>query len=363
LYSGQFLKDDETVEPPISYLHSFKGLERRSSELLQGKDPEFLRGLLYSMIRIRAVELEIERRYHEDEMKTPVHLVIGQEATSVGLCSALNRADRLYCSHRTHGGYLAKGGDLKAMMSELYCRANGCSGSRGGSMHLVDPKVGMAGSSAIVAGILPIAAGSAFASKISGDSRVSAVLFGEAATEEGACAETLNFAALKKLPLVFFCENNFYSVCTPLSQRQPPISLHERAAAFGMNAVLVDGTSVLEVHEATSQAVERARRGQGPTFIEAQVYRWRAHAGAGDDSASGYRAVAEREAWEREHCPIERFDSLLTKHGHVDQTRRREMESRIAREVKEAFEHARLSPLPDVAGLAQHVYASPARGG
>jgi pyruvate dehydrogenase E1 component alpha subunit len=173
------------------------------------------------MFRIRRIEEAIESRYHEDEMKTPIHLVIGQEATSVGCCAALTTRDLLYSSHRTHGNYLAKGGDLRAMLAELYCRINGCAGSRGGSMHLIDKSVGMAGTSAIVAGAIPIATGAALAVQLKGEDRVVVVFLGEAATEEGATSESLNFAVLKQLPIVFLCENNFYSVQSPLWTRQP----------------------------------------------------------------------------------------------------------------------------------------------
>src|SRR5436190_5072233 len=224
------------------------------------------------MLRIRRIEEEIERRYHEDEMKTPIHLVIGQEAAAVGCCGAMQRADSLYLSHRTHGGYLAKGGDLKAMLSEMHCRANGCAGSRGGSMHLIDKDAGVAGTSAIVGGAVPIAAGAALAAQIRKDDRVVVVLIGDATTEEGVCSESMNFAALKQLPMVFFCENNFYSVQSPLAARQPQRDIRRWAEGFGMPAVKVDGMNVLEVYDATAAALDRARGG-GPTFIEAPLYR------------------------------------------------------------------------------------------
>ena len=183
---------------------------------------EFHLKLFRDMLRIRMIEEEIERRYHEDQMKTPIHLVIGQEATSVGCCAALTHDDLLYCSHRTHGNYLAKGGDLRSMLCEMFCRVNGCVGSRGGSMHLIDKRVGMAGTSAIVGGALPIAVGAALAAKMKREPHATVAVFGEAATEEGVTSESLNFAVLKQLPVIFFCENNFYSVQSPLWTRQPP---------------------------------------------------------------------------------------------------------------------------------------------
>src|ERR687891_543404 len=216
----------------------------RGAEVLEphhgAHTPEFLIDLFYSMLRIRRIEEEIERRYHEDQMKTPIHLVIGQEATSVGCCAALRDTDLIYSSHRTHGNYLAKGGDLKAMLSEMHCRANGCAGSRGGSMHLIDKKVGMAGTSAIVGGAVPIAVGAALAAQMKQEDRVVVAFLGDATTEEGVTAESLNFAALRQVPAIFFCENNFYSVQSPLTKRQPPREIHKWAAAHHLSSSVVD---------------------------------------------------------------------------------------------------------------------------
>ena len=321
-------------------------------------DREFLLRLYRSMLRIRIVEEEIEKRYHEDHMKTPIHLVIGQEATSVGCCAALTDSDLLYSSHRTHGNYLAKGGDLKAMLSEMFCRANGCAGSRGGSMHLIDKKVGMAGTSAIVGGAIPIATGAALASMMQGADRVSVVFMGEAAAEEGVTSESLNFAALKQLPMIYFCENNFYSVQSPLSTRQHPgRAVWKWAASYGMHSVLVDGTNVLAVFEAAKGAVRRARAGGGPTFIEAPVYRFRAHGGAGDDSKTGYRDIAEREAWEP-YCPIKTYHEFLEHAGLINAQARKQMEHEIMDEMLAALDHAMKSPDPVESDLYRNVYAT-----
>jgi len=212
----------------ILYKYKGVGFQKQKKENLSYKK-DFLVSLYRSMVRIRMVELEIERRYHEDEMKTPIHLAIGQEATCVGSAAALKREDLVYCSHRTHGVYLAKGGDLKGMLSEMYCRVNGCNGSRGGSMHLIDKSVGMAGTSSIVGGAVPIANGAALAAQMRRKKYVSLVFLGDATTEEGVTSESLNFAALKKLPVIFFCENNFYSVCSSLETRQPHIEIYKKS--------------------------------------------------------------------------------------------------------------------------------------
>ena len=325
-------------------------------EKLNHYEPAFLLKLFRDMLRIRIIEEEIERRYWQDHMKSPIHLVIGQEATSVGACAALTHADLLYASHRTHGNYFAKGGDLKAMLCEMHCRINGCVGSRGGSMHLMDKSVGMAGSSAIVAGVVPIATGAAFAAQMQDKNYVTTVFLGDAATEEGSVSEALNFAALKQLPIIYFCENNFYSVQSPLHTRQPQREIYKWAASYGMPSVQVDGTNVLAVYEAMQAAVARAKQGGGPTFIESPVYRFRAHGGAGDDSKTGYRDIAEREAWEKV-CPVETYFAFLKSAGLIDEQARKIMAGEIMAETMEAFDFALASPNPTEADLYTHVYA------
>ena len=317
---------------------------------------EFHLSLFRAMLRIRLIEEAIEGKYHEDQMKTPIHLVIGQEATSVGCCAALTPRDLLYSSHRTHGNYLAKGGDLRAMLAEMFCRANGCAGSRGGSMHLIDKSVGMAGTSAIVAGNIPIATGAALAAQMKGEDRVVVVFFGEAGTEEGAASESLNFAALKQLPIVFFCENNFYSVQSPLWTRQPAREIWKWARGYGLPSTLVDGMNVLAVHDAAKEAVARARAGGGPTFIEARCYRYRAHGGSGDDTKTGYRDMDERTAWDALD-PVALHAQYLIAIGAVTDAQRAQMSAEIASEIEDAFTFAAASPNPVEADLYRHVYA------
>jgi pyruvate dehydrogenase E1 component alpha subunit len=321
------------------------------------REPRQLADLYRSMLRIRRIEEEIERRYHQDQMKTPIHLVIGQEATAVGCCAALTPSDLVYTSHRTHGAYLAKGGDLRAMLCEMHCRVNGCAGSRGGSMHLIDKGVGMAGTSAIVGGAVPIAVGAALAAQMKGEDRVVVAFLGDATTEEGVTSESLNFAALKQVPAIFFCENNFYSVQSPQAARQPPARvLHRWAAAHEVPAIEVDGTNVLAVENAVTGAVARARSGGGPTFIEAPVYRFRAHGGSGDDSRTGYRHEAEPAAWQP-FDPIAMFGEYLALRNVLDDRAIAGMEDDIRREIADAFEFALASPNPSEADLYRHVYA------
>jgi pyruvate dehydrogenase E1 component alpha subunit len=268
----------------------------------------------------------------------------------------LRNTDQVYSSHRTQGNYLAKGGSLKAMMSELYCRLNGCAGSRGGSMHLLDKSVGYAGSSAIVAGSIPIATGAAFSAQYLKKDQVNVVFFGDAAVEEGATWEAMNFAALKSLPVLYICENNFYSVCSSLEVRQPKVDIYKKAEAFGLNSCRIDGTQVLNVYEATREAVDRTRSGSGPTFIESVAYRWRGHGGAGDDSASGYRDPEEVKIWQ-EFCPIEGLYKKLEKQKLLDEAGKNSMKDEIDEEILEAFEHAINSPDPEEKDLTTHVYS------
>lgn len=345
-------------QPKIRHSYQGKGFQTRKKKR-QSYSKQFLRELFYSMLRIRIIEEEIESRYHQDQMKTPIHLVIGQEATSVGACAALQIKDQLWSTHRTHGNYLAKGGDLKAMISEMHCKINGCVGSRGGSMHLIDKKVGMAGTSAIVAGIVPIATGAALAAQIRNSDEINLVFLGDASTEEGAVHESLNFAAVKKLPIVYFCENNFYSVCTPLGPRQPAnVEIWKRVSGYGIHSVLVDGTNVLDVYEATVQAIEQIRKGNGPVFIEARVCRYRAHGGAGDDSKTGYRDLAEPIEWEKKADPIRSFKEYLISLGFLKEKDLLQMEEKIRVEINEAFEHALSSPEPVEANLYSYVYSA-----
>ncbi len=340
----------------IKYKYKGKGYSPRENQNASlGK--ELLVSLYRDMLRIRRIEEAIESRYHEDEMKSPIHLVMGHEAISTGSCSALKKDDLIYCGHRTHGHYLAKGGSLKGMLSELYCRANGCAGSRGGSMHLLDKSVGMAGSSAIVAGSIPIATGAALSFQLKRQDRVVVAYLGDAATEEGACWEAINFAVLKKLPVIFFCENNFFSVCSSLEVRQPPnVEIYRKAEGFGLPSVQIDGTNVLDVYEATQEAIVRARKGEGPTFIEALTYRWRGHGGAGDDSASGYRDPEEVRHWEQ-YCPVNGFYDYLVNENLYSAVEKDLAEKEIGEEIQEAFEFAIASPNPEEKDLYTHVYS------
>jgi pyruvate dehydrogenase E1 component alpha subunit len=314
--------------------------------------------LLRQMLRIRLVEEGLAQRYPEQQMRCPVHLSIGQEAVAAGVCAALAPRDYLLSTHRAHAHYLAKGGGLKAMLAEIYGKAAGCTSGRGGSMHLVDLSVNMLGSTPIVGGTLPVAVGAAFGAWLKGEDRATVIFFGEGSTEEGVFAECLNFAALKKLPIIFVCENNLYSVYSPLSVRQP--RERDRAAlvrAHGIEASVGDGNDVEEVYRTASAAVERVRKAQGPAYLEFDTYRWREHCGPNYDNDIGYRTEAEFQSW-RKRCPIEKQSARLLGEGLIGEPALTEMKREIGAEIEEAFAFAKAAPFPAPESLLEGVYAA-----
>ncbi|MHB9023841.1 MAG: thiamine pyrophosphate-dependent dehydrogenase E1 component subunit alpha [Armatimonadota bacterium] len=310
-----------------------------------------------SMLRIRMVEERIADAYPAQEMRCPVHLCIGQEAIPVGVCATLAPTDFVLGGHRSHGQYLAKGGDLNAMIAELYGKATGCCRGRGGSMHLIDRAAGFLGAVPIVGSTIPIAAGVAFGSQMRGNPPVTAAFFGEGATEEGVFHESLNFAALRKLPIIFVCENNLYSVYSPLSVRQPAgRTVCQLAQGLGVACAQGDGNDVLEVVELARQAIERAREGEGPTLLELSTYRWREHCGPNYDNQIGYRTEEEFECW-KARCPVCGFEERLRAEGLLDAASVESLRAEIAAELDAAWEFAARSPFPDPAELLDGIYA------
>ena len=308
------------------------------------------------LVKIRNTELRIEEHYHEDEMKTPVHLALGQEAVSVGVCAHLNKEDFVFSNHRSHAHYLAKGGDLKAMMAELYCKETGCSRGRGGSMHLIDTKVGHRGSSSIVGGSIPHAVGAAFASVMLKQGRVAVSFFGDAASEQGVFFESMNWAAFKNLPVIFVCENNYYSVYSHLSARQVNMDISTRPRAFGIPSLKVNGMDLLDVYGKAQGAVEHARAGKGPFFLECCVQRWRGHAGAGDPKREKYRKPEElKDGYQKD--PLKDFREFLLQKAAVDGKTLREIEERVDAQIDEAFRYAQSGPLPRREDLEKYLFS------
>ena len=307
------------------------------------------------MLRIRLVEEKIAENYSEQEMRCPVHLSIGQEATAVGVCSTIEKEDYALSTHRSHAHYLAKGGDLKAMLGELYGRETGCCGGKGGSMHLVDPSIGFY-AVPIVGSTIPIGVGVALGFKMQNKPQVSVAFFGDAASEEGVFMESLNYAALEKLPVIFICENNLYSVYSPLSVRQPvERDLIKIAQSHGVDAFRCDGKDVIAVHEITTKAVNKAKMGGGPTLLEFFTYRTLEHCGPNNDNHLGYRPLEEIKYWESQD-PLKKLATTLNMDGDFNQEIQ-EMNDTINLEIEEAFSFAKSSNYPDKESLYTHLYA------
>ena len=319
---------------------------------------EVLRQLYDQILRIRMVEEKIAEIYPEQEMRCPVHLSIGQEAIAVGVCAPLSKEDYVLSTHRSHAHYLAKGGDLKAMMAELYLRVTGTCQGKGGSMNLVDRSVGFLGAVPIVGSTIPIAVGAAFGSVMRNEPRVAVAFFGDAAVEEGVFHESINFAVLKKLPVVFVCENNFYSVHSPLSVRQPEgREIFSLVRAYGLESFQGDGNDVIAVFELAESAVARARQGDGPTFLEFKTYRWREHCGPYYDYGLGYRTENEFLEW-KQRDPVARLRERLLKDGILGHQDLEDMVHNLETEIEDAFVFAKQSPFPGKELLLDGVYAA-----
>lgn len=298
-----------------------------------------------SLYRIRRVEEEVARVYPTDKIKSPVHLSIGQEAASVGVCEALDQNDIVFGTYRSHALYLAKGGDLPKMIAELYGKAGGCAKGKGGSMHLIDLAAGAMGASAVVGTTIPNAVGYAYAAKLRGTGQIVASFFGDGAVDEGVFHESMNFAALKGLPIIFICENNFYAIHTHQSRRQKLANIAEKARVYGMPAEEIKENDALRVHERVSSAVAQLRAGKpGPFFFECLAYRWKEHVGPAEDYQLGYRSRREAEPWISS-------DPVKTMAARLDGAARARIEAEVEAEIKDAFAFAESSPFPEVSEL------------
>jgi TPP-dependent pyruvate/acetoin dehydrogenase alpha subunit len=312
--------------------------------------------LFKSMLRIRMVEERLASLYSEQEMRCPMHLCIGQEAIAVGVSHALIKDDKVFSNHRAHGHYLAKGGDLLAMIAELYGRDIGCCGGRGGSMHMIDLSVGFMGATPIVGGTVPLAVGSAWASKLMNDRLVTTVYFGDGCFEEGVLHESMNFAALHQLPVLFVCENNDFSVYTKLELRQPKRPIFKVAEAHSIKSQKADGNDIELVHKISSDAVAEIRNGSGPQFLEFSAYRWREHCGPDFDDHLNYRTHEEVEVGKKA-CPVARYQEQLLKNGDLTDQMIGEVSEKIEIEISQVFQKAKAARFPDFIDAMKHQYA------
>ncbi len=318
-----------------------------------------IKDLYRTMLRIRFVEEGFVEPILNGEVKCPVHLYSGEEAIAAGVCTALTRDDYILGSHRSHGHYLAKGGDLKTLVAEVFCRETGCSQGRGGSMHLIDPDVGMLGSAPIVAGTISLALGAALASSIRRDGRVAVSFFGDGATGEGVLCESINFAALKKLPIIFVCENNLYSTHLSIDEIRVNREIHHLGKPFGAKSIQVDGNDVLCVYEQAIQAIDACRNGAGPVLLECMTYRQRGHVGP-DDNVQGLhtdiRPPKELASWIAKD-PLKKLEAYMLEECGLSSADLEKIRIAVEREVSEAFEYAQKSQFPASLGMGNYVFA------
>lgn len=329
--------------------------EARAATEREALDPALLHEMYRAMLRIRRFEERISDCVEAGEIGGPTHLYIGQEAIAVGVCLALRRDDLIFGGHRSHGHYLAKGGSMRALAAEIFGRATGCAGGRGGSMHVVALEVGLLGTSALVGGGMGTAVGTALANTLAGLDRASVIFFGDGAIEEGVFSETLNFAALKRLPVLYVCENNLYSSHMPIQDRQPVGEIWRHAAPYGIPGVRIDGNDVVLIHQTALDALARARAGLGPTLIECLTYRWRGHVGPGLDLDRGLRTRDELDAWFARD-PIAGLGTRPEAIELLDDAERRSIADAVETEVADSIEFARSSPFPDPGTLLDKVY-------
>lgn len=319
-------------------------------------DKDKIMAMLEKMLVIRYTEQRIAKRVENRQITTPCHLYVGQEADAVGVCFALKDTDYVFSTHRSHGHFLAKGGDINELFSEIYCRETGCSGGRGGSMHLCAPSVGLLGSSSIVAGCLGIGLGPAFKSKVFGEEHISVIFHGDCVPEEGIWHESLNFAAVKKLPVIYVCENNLYAASASLEDRRLCDNIPEVAKAHGLHTEIVDGNDVFAVNKATVEAIERIHKGDGPQFIETRTYRWLGHVGYRDDIDVGLRDSEELAYW-KERCPIKNLEKKLLSNKMCTKAELNEIHEKIQRLVDNAEKMAISANKPASETLLKNVYS------
>ena len=312
---------------------------------LDSDNMRLLKKLYYDMLRIRLVEEKLADWYTSGLIKAPVHLSIGQEAVAVGVMAALSPEDKIVSTHRCHGHYLAKGGDLKKMMAEILGKATGCCRGKGGTMHLFDDSAGHVISAPLVGASIAFAVGIAMSSKMKGESKIAVAFFGDGAVEEGVFWESINFASVFKLPVLFVCENNLYATHSPILRRQPYEEIVSRVKPHNVRTFYINnGNDVLMVLKAAREAVSETRKFK-PCLIEACTYRLREHWGPGEDWHLGYRTIEEGDEWLAK-CPFKQLRKVFDKSGNLSQLDIDDMEEMIKKEIDAAVKFALESPAP-----------------
>ncbi|WP_063219820.1 thiamine pyrophosphate-dependent dehydrogenase E1 component subunit alpha [Neomoorella thermoacetica] len=307
------------------------------------------------MLRIRYFEEKIVEVYAQGLMPGLAHLYIGEEAVAVGVCSALRPEDMITSTHRGHGHCIAKGGDVRRMMAEMFGKSTGYCCGKGGSMHISDIELGIVGANGVVGGGIPLATGAALSAQLRNSDQVVACFFGDGASNQGSFHEALNLAAVWRLPVIYVCENNHYGISVSQERHQAIKDIAVRAGAYGMPGVTVDGNDVEAVYEATREAVARARQGEGPTLLECKTYRWRGHHEGDPNRGTRYRTREEMAAWEK-RCPIKNYETKLMARG-VSPDQLEELQRQVKKEIDDAVEYANNSPFPTVEEAVSQVYA------
>jgi TPP-dependent pyruvate/acetoin dehydrogenase alpha subunit len=312
--------------------------------------------LLKKMFLVRAFEEKAGELFQQNLIPGFIHLSIGEEASSVGTCSMLRKEDYVASTHRGHGHLIAKGADPKFMFAEVLGKATGCCKGKGGSMHIADFSIGILGANGVVAGGFPIIVGAGLSIKLRKTDQVAVVFFGDGAANRGPFHEAANMAAIWKLPVIFVCENNLYASTTPSSYALAGGSVAARAAGYGMPGVSVDGNNVLEVRKAVGEAVERARKGEGPSLVENKTYRYRGHF---EGDPQRYRAQTEIEKFRNKEDPIQRFKKLLKKEGILSDKEEKAMRGEVTLQIEEAVSYAKSAPLPRPEEALEDLFVNP----
>ncbi len=307
-----------------------------------------------NMLRIRSFEEKAVSLFNEGLIRGPMHVYTGEEAIAVGACSNLRPEDYIISTHRGHGHCIAKGGNFKKMMAELMGKATGYCKGKGGSMHIADLEIGILGANGIVGGGFGIAPGAGLSAKLRGTDQVTICFFGDGSTNQGVFHESLNMSAIWDLPVIYLCENNLYGLTGPASEMLPITDVADRAKSYGIPGEIVDGNDVFAVYNSVKKAIERAKKGKGPTLIEAKTYRWEGHF-VGDPCV--YREKSEVEEWKKK-CPLKKFNKYLQENDYATGKELDELKEKVKAELNEAVEYARKSPEPELDILYEDVTGS-----
>ena len=311
--------------------------------------------MLRTMITIRLFEEKIVDMYARGLVPGLAHLYVGEEAVATGVCANLSKEDYITSTHRGHGHVIAKGAEIKYMMAELFGKKTGYCKGKGGSMHIADVDIGILGANGIAGGGLPLAVGSGLSAKMRKTDQVTACFFGDASSNHGTFHESLNFASVHRLPVIFVCENNTYGISVSQKQHQAIKDISIRAAAYNMPGVTIDGNDVMAVYETSGKAIERARAGEGPTLVECKTYRWRGHHEGDPNQGRRYRTMEEVKAW-MEKCPIKRFEERLIEEKVLTRPKIKKIWEEVQKEIDDSVEYANQSPFPEPKDLYEDVY-------